>query len=106
MVEIHNPSLGTTLTLDWSDTAQPVRISESGEVQHGAAGHEVWVDFDWTGPMEGDFYRPFNTLEGALNAVKDGGVIRIMAGSRQEQLTIQKRVKLMAVGGAVTLRAH
>jgi hypothetical protein len=106
MVEIHNPSLGTTLTLDWSDPGQLVRISENGEVQHGAPGFEVWVDFDWTGPMEGDFYRPFSTLEGALNVVKDGGVIRIMAGSRQERVTIQKRVRLMAVGGGVALRAN
>jgi hypothetical protein len=104
-VEIHNPFLGTTLTLDWSDPNHLVRISETGEVQQAGAGYEVWVDFDWTGPMEGDFYRPFNTLEGALNAVAEGGVIRIMAGAKQERLTIHKRVRLTAAGGAVALRA-
>jgi hypothetical protein len=75
-------------------------------VQQAGDGDEVWVDFDWTGPMEGDFYRPFSTLEGALNAVKDGGVIRIMTGSRKERLTIHKRVRLTAVGGAAVLRSH
>ena len=106
MVEIHNRSLGTKLTLDWSDTQRLVRISENGDVQQAGAGYEVWVDFDWTGPMEGDFYRPFSTLEGELNAVKDGGVIRMMTGSRHERLTIHKRVRLTAVGGATALRSH
>jgi hypothetical protein len=106
MVEIHNPSLGTTLTLDWSDAQRLVRISENGDMQQAGNGYEVWVDFDWTGPMEGDFYRPFSTLEDALNTVKDGGVIRIMTGSRKERLTIHKRVRLMTVGGATVLRSH
>jgi hypothetical protein len=106
VVEIHNPSLGTTLTLDWSDQHHLIRTSETGEVQQAGAGYEVWVDFDWTGPSTGDFYRPFNTLEGALNAAADGGVIRMMAGAKRERLTIHKRVRLTAAGGAVTLRAH
>ena len=109
-VEIHNPSLGTTLTLDWSDPDIPnpklVRISENGDVQIADVVHEVWVDFDWTGPNAGDFCQPFNTLEGALNAVAEGGVIRIMAGAKQERLTIHKRVRLTAAGGAATLRSH
>lgn len=110
VVEIHNPSLGTTLTLDWSDPDIPnpklVRISENGDVQIADVVHEVWVDFDWTGPNAGDFCQPFNTLEGALNAVAQGGVIRIMTGAKRERLTIHKRVRLTAAGGAVTLRAH
>jgi hypothetical protein len=106
VVEIHNPSLGTTLTLDWHDPHHLIRTSETGEVQQAGAGYEVWVDFAWTGPSEGDFYRPFNTLEGALNAAADGGVIRIMAGAKRERLTIHKRVRLTAAGGAVTLRSH
>jgi hypothetical protein len=105
-VEIHNPSLNTTLTLDWSDTQHLVRISENGEMQQAGAGYEVWVDFNWTGPSAGDFYQPFNTLEGGLNAVAEGGVIRIMTGSHHERLTIHKRVTLKAAGGAVTLSAH
>jgi hypothetical protein len=110
VVEIHNPSLGTTLTLDWSDPDIPnpklVRISENGDVQIADVVHQVWVDFDWTGPNAGDFCQPFNTLEGALNAAADGGVIRIMAGAKRERLTIHKRVRLTAAGGAVALRAN
>ena len=105
VVEIHNPSLGTTLTLDWSDPHHLIRTSETGEVQQAGPGYEVWVDFAWTGPSEGDFYRPFNTLEGALDAAVDGGVIRIMAGAKRERLTIHKRVRITAAGGAVALRA-
>jgi len=106
-VEIHNPSLGTTLTLDWSDPQLLIRIAENGDTQQaGAVGDEVWVDFNWIGPMEGDFYRPFSTLEDALNAVNDRGVIRIMTGSRNERLTIHKRVRLTSVGGPVLLRSH
>jgi hypothetical protein len=106
VVEIHNSSLGTTLTLDWSDPHHLIRTSETGEVQQAGDGYEVWVDFDWQGPMEGDFYRPFNTLEGALNVVADGGVVRMMTGARQERLTIHKRVRLEAAGGPVSLLAR
>jgi hypothetical protein len=105
-VEIHNPSLNTTLTLDWSDPQHLVRISENGDRQQAGAGYEVWVDFNWTQPSAGDFYQPFNTLEGGLNAVAEGGVIRIMTGSHRERLTIHKRVTLKAAGGTVTLSAH
>ena len=109
-VEIHNPSLGTTLTLDWSNEGHLIRISETGEVEQAGfsfgKAFEVWVDFNWQGPMEGDFYRPFNSLAAALNAVADGGVIRIMPGARQERLTIHKRVRLKAPGGTVTVRAR
>jgi hypothetical protein len=106
MVEIHNPALGTTLTLDWSDAQRLVRHSENGDVQQAGARYEVWVDFDWTGPMEGDFYRPFSTLDAALNAVNEGGVIRIMTGSKKERLTIHKRVRITAVRGAAALRSR
>jgi hypothetical protein len=106
VVEIRNPSLGTTLTLDWSDANHLVRTSETGEVQQAGGNFEVWVDFSWQGVMEGDFYRPFNTIDAALNAVADGGVIRIMRGTTRQRFTIhnlQKRVRLKAVGGTVTL---
>jgi hypothetical protein len=115
VVEIRNPSLGTTLTLDWGDPHHLVRTSETGDVQQAGGNFEVWVDFDWQGLigpdgqhhlyMEGDFYRPFKTLDAALNAVADGGVIRIMRGKMPERLTIHKRVpvRLNGVGGTVTL---
>ena len=86
-----------------SDKWHPRRTSETGEVEEAGDNHEVWVDFDWTGLMEGDFYRPFNTLAGALAAVADGGVIRIMPGSTRETPVIKKRVTLVAPIGGVTI---
>lgn len=106
VVEIRNPFLGTTLTLDWSDPQHPVRIAENGEVQEAGRGHQVWVDFDWRGPTEGDFYRPFNTITAALSAVAEPGVIRIMPGATRERPTLHKRVRLTAVRGTVTIGAH
>jgi hypothetical protein len=103
VVEIRNPSLATTLTLDWRDPHHLVRTSETGEVQQAGGNFEVWVDFDWHGAMEGDFHRPFNSLAAAVNAVANGGVIRIVHGAKRERLTIHKRVQLKRVGGTVAL---
>ena len=42
--------------------AHLVRISEAGEIEQAGGSLEVWVDFAWQGPFEGDFFRPFNTI--------------------------------------------
>ncbi len=108
VVEIHNPFLGTKSTLDWSDPSHLVRTSEAGEVEEAGNNHEVWVDFDWTGPFEGDFFRPFNTIAAATSAVADGGVIKIMPGTTSETRLIHtnKRIKLVAAIGGVTIGAR
>jgi hypothetical protein len=82
-----------------------VRISETGEVEEAGLNHEVWVDFDWTGPQEGDFFCPFNTITAAAAAVADGGTIRIMTGSTTERPVFpkHKRIKLVAPGGDVKI---
>jgi len=104
VMEIHNPLLGTKITLDWHDLWHPKRISESGEVEEAGNNHEVWVDSEWTGPFEeGDFFRPFKTLAAAVNAVADGGVIKILPGTRSERLSIRKRVRLVAALGDVKI---
>jgi len=104
VVEITNPFLGTKITMDMQDQWHPKRFSsENGEYEEAGNNHEVWVDFGWNGPMEGDFYRPFNTLAGALAAVADGGVIKIMPGVTREKPPITKRVKLVAPIGDVKI---
>jgi hypothetical protein len=105
VVEIHNPFLHTKITLDWSDPSHLVRTSESGEVEEAGNGHEVWVDFDWKGPFEGDFFRPFNTIAAAADAVADGGVIKIMPGTASETRLIHnnKRIRLVAPIGGVNI---
>lgn len=112
VTEIHNPSLGTKITLDWRDRDPPhlMRTAEDGEVEHAGrneAGqwYEVWLDFDWSGDHDGDFYHPFNTLADALAAVADGGTIRIAPGTTSERSPIGagKRIKLVAPIGRVTI---
>ncbi|MEJ7680529.1 MAG: hypothetical protein WKG06_22290 [Segetibacter sp.] len=55
-IEIRNPFLQTTITLDMSDQDHPTRTSETGELEGAGFHNEVWVNFGWTGPMEGDFF--------------------------------------------------
>lgn len=109
-VEINNPffdlkgAKGTKITLDMSDQWHPRRTSETGEVEEAGSNHEVWVDFGWEGPTEGDFFRPFNTIAGAVAAVADGGVIKIMPGWTTEKPSFQsnKRIRLAAPIGDVS----
>lgn len=117
-VEIRNRILGTTLTLDWSDgSINPyhlVRTSETGEMEQAGVdpsglNYEVWLDFAWTGPMAGDFFRPFNTLAAAIGAVADGGVIKIVPGTTTERPVFRhdnKRFKLMSPFGNATIGSH
>ena len=78
-IVITNPVLKTSLTLDFSDPDHPQRIdSQTGESEVAGFHNEVWLDFEYHGPTEGDVYQPFNTLSGAIAGVADGGVIRIV----------------------------
>ena len=104
VVQITNPFLGTTITLDMQDAAHPKRISESGEVEQAGSHEEVWVDFAWDGEMEGDFFHPFNTLSAALAAVSDGGVIKIVPGQTAERPRLGgKRVRIVAPTAGVAI---
>jgi hypothetical protein len=55
------------------DPKRPKRTSENGEVEEAGSNNEVWVDFGWKGPSEGNFFRPFNIITAAAAAVADGG---------------------------------
>ncbi len=102
VVEIKNPALGTRIILDMSDKWHPRRVSETGEVEQAGSNNEVWVDFEWTGQTQGDFYHPFNTLAAAVAAVADGGTIKIMPGTSKETPSLSgKRIKLVAPIGDV-----
>jgi hypothetical protein len=105
VVEITNPFLGTKIRLDMGDQSHPRRTSETGEVEEAGSNHEVWVDFGWRGPSEGDFFRPFNSIAAAAAAVADGGMIKIMPGWTTEKPLIQnnKRIRFVAPIGGVTI---
>ena len=84
-METRNGPLGGKIVLDLNDPMHPRRTSETGEVEEAGGNNEVWVNFGWTGPTEGDFFDPFNTLTAAVNAVAAGGVIKIVRGWTNER---------------------
>jgi hypothetical protein len=55
--------------------------------------------------MEGDFFRPFNTIKAAAATVADGGVINIMPGWTNERPVMpnNKRIRLVAPIGNVKI---
>jgi hypothetical protein len=109
VVEITNHYLRTKLTLDMNDMLHPKRISETGEIEQAGFDNEVYLDFDWKGPNQGDACQPFNTIAAATAAVADGGVIKIIPGWTRERTTISsggKRIKLVAPIGGVKIGIH
>jgi hypothetical protein len=103
-VVITNPTLKTSITLDFTDPAHPRRFdSHTGESEVAGFHNEVWLDFEYPGPTDGDVCQPFNTLGGATAAVADGGVIRIVPGATQERGSIggNKSFTLVAPIGGV-----
>lgn len=107
VVEITNRFLRQTITLDMSDPWHPRRTDEFGVVEQAGSNSEVWVDFDWPGPSEGDVCRPFNSIAPAAGTVADGGLIRIVPGTSTDRSTIggQKRFRLVAPIGGVLIGA-
>jgi hypothetical protein len=107
VVVITNPLLNQQIILDWSDPKVLRRTSETGEVEEARENgdSEIWVDFDWSGDEEGDFFHPFKTIAGAAAAVSDGGVIKILPGSTHERpfISSQKRIRFEAAIGGVTI---
>jgi hypothetical protein len=106
VVEITNYDLHTKITLDMSDLLHPKRISETGEVEQAGFDNEIYLDFEWKGPNEGDAFQPFSVLADATAAVADGGVIKILPGQTRDRSTITaggKRMKLVAPIGGVTI---
>ena len=106
VIRISNPSFSSgDIILDMSDIEHPMRTSETGEVEQSGFHNEVWVDFNWHGENAGDFYRPFNTLSGAVAAVADHGVIKIMPGLTKEKPIFlkNKSYRIVAPVGGVAL---
>lgn len=103
VVVISNPFLGGSITLDMHDMSHPKRISETGEVDY--AGEEVWVNFNY-GNGSGDFAQPYRTLGAAAATFNTGTpakTIKLISGAEHEPITISQPVKLVAVGGPVTI---
>jgi len=74
---------------------------------------DCWVNFGWTGSQNGTICNPFNTVAAAVSAMPspaagrlvDFPTLYIVAGSRRETITINKRMRIEACGGTVRIGA-
>jgi hypothetical protein len=71
---------------------------------------DIWVDFGYGGTERGTFAQPFNTVIEGVNAITTFidttmPTLYIKAGSRNERLTISKRMRIEACGGTVRIGA-
>ena len=105
VVEIDNRFLGTRIRLDMSDQSFPTRTGEQGDVETAGVNNELWVMFGSSAPGEGDFFRPFASIEAAAGAVADGGVLRLRPGRTSERPTLRrgKRLRVTAPVGGVSI---
>lgn len=95
-VDITNPFMPDRLILDLTDAARPKRTL-NGVTEEAGANQEVWVNFAWSGPSEGDVYRPFTSLPSATAAVAPGGVINVVHGGTGDRSPIGSS-KPMTIG--------
>lgn len=107
VVQIHNPFLNRTIRLDLFDKWHPRRTDENGVVESAGAGEEVWADFQWSGPTEGDVCRPWSTVATASNAVAAHGTIRMIPSVSHERgpIGLNKRFSMVAPIGGVKIGA-
>jgi hypothetical protein len=107
VIEIRNPFLGKHIRLDMADKWHPRRTDENGVVESAGAGEEVWADFEWTGPTEGDVCHPWSTVVAASNAVAPHGTIRMIPSVSHERGPIgqNNRFRMVAPIGGVKIGA-
>ena len=107
VIEIGNPFMGKNIRLDMANRWHPKRTDENGVVESAGAGEEVWADFDWTGPSEGDVCRPYATVVAASSAVAPRGTIRMIPSISHERgpIGLNKRFTMLAPIGGVTIGA-
>ena len=67
---------------------------------------ETWLDFASTHNIEiGTENLPYDTLTEGINAVVEGTVLKLFAGTTSQSVVIDKPMTLQAVGGTVTITA-
>ena len=62
-----------------------------------ATGNEIFVKGDYFGSIDGSAEKPYNSIDEALDIAEEGDIIYIFGGLYQENLVINKKIKL--VGG-------
>ena len=85
------------------DRYHPLRIDEHGQSESSGSHEEVWADFDWTGPAEGDTCRPYGTVSAASSHVASHGTIRMIPSVSNERapIGVSKRFRMVAPIGDV-----
>jgi hypothetical protein len=67
----------------------------------------VWVDFNYTGPQNGSYQLPFETLALGVTTVASGGTISIKANvqpsTSPETMTITKPMTILSFHGPATI---
>jgi hypothetical protein len=103
VIEVHNSFRGTKLRLDLADRRSPRRTDEDGHIEWAGPNEEVWADFAWTGPHEGDVCRPWSIIATAQGAVANHGTIRMIPSHSPERgpLGLGKRFRMVAPIGGV-----
>ena len=70
-------------------------------------GTEIWIDFAHRGDELGTSGAPMNDLTNAVTMLIPGGTIKIKGGtadsSTPETLTLDKAMRIEAIGGSVTI---
>jgi hypothetical protein len=105
VIEVHHPFNGTKLRLDLANRYYPRRTDETGHIEWAGGNEEVWADFDWTGPQEGDVCRPWATPSAAQSAVANHGSIRMIPSISPDRgpLGVGKRFRMVAPIGGVRI---
>ena len=59
-----------------------------------ASNTEIYVKYDYVGDSNGSANRPYNTIQEAIDVANDGDTIYIFGGLYEENLEIDKKVKI------------
>jgi hypothetical protein len=109
---IANPATGQRILLDMTDRYHPRRVGESGEVTavsydpRDRVHEEVWLDFHSPTPgADGDFYRPFKSLDEAQKKLAPGGTVRIVPGTVREAITFNRPMTLRSCADGAIISA-
>lgn len=105
IIEISNPFLGQKIRLDLANQHFPRRTDADGRVEWAGGNEEVWTDFEWTEPQEGDVCRPWATVTAAQAAVANHGTIRMIPSDSAERgsIGLGKRFRMVAPIGGVRI---
>jgi PKD repeat protein len=117
---VANFPLDATITLTGLGSAINMRSQTSVQVAKGnytavitvtrlGPPSTVWVDDDWSATSDGDIvgngyiygYNAFDTIQGGIDAVAEGGTVNVAAGAYTEDLSITKNgISVIGADGA------